>query len=137
MGEYAVWIDAEAGGTVPPAEGIINTADSWKYMDNGSNQGTAWRASSFDDNSWSSGISPLGFGTIDGVPINTVISSGDITYYFRKTFNYSHSGNETQFILSLMVDDGAVIYLNGNEIFRSDILPTGAIILLQQLLILQ
>ena len=111
---------------------IIDTGDNWKYLDDGSDQGTEWQSSSFDDNSWSSGISPFGFGTISGVPLNTTISSGYITYYFRKIFNYSHSGDEAQFVLSLMVDDGAVVYLNGDEVFRSDILPTGSINYLTQ-----
>ncbi len=106
---------------------IIDTGDNWKYLDNGSDQGTEWQAPSFDDNSWSNGVSPLGFGSISGVPLNTILSSGYTTYYFRKTFNYSHSGDEAQFVLSLMVDDGAVVYLNGDEIYRSDIMPTGLI----------
>jgi hypothetical protein len=35
---------------------------SWKYLDNGTDQGVAWRQSNFDDAVWKSGIGELGYG---------------------------------------------------------------------------
>ena len=34
---------------------IVDNGSSWKYLDNGSNQGTAWRGTGFNDSSWQSG----------------------------------------------------------------------------------
>lgn len=41
---------------------LIPFNSSWKYKDDGVDQGTAWRASGFDDSGWASGNGQLGFG---------------------------------------------------------------------------
>jgi hypothetical protein len=33
----------------------ITKGSSWKYLDNNTNQGTAWRSASFNDAAWASG----------------------------------------------------------------------------------
>src|SRR2546430_11514971 len=37
----------------------------WKYLDNGSNQGTTWKNAGFDDSSWPSGTAQFGYGDGD------------------------------------------------------------------------
>src|SRR4026207_484645 len=73
---------------------LISTGAVWKYLDNGSDQGTAWRAISFNDSAWTNGPAELGYGdSTDGRPEATVISFGPdannkyITTYFRRSFN--------------------------------------------------
>ncbi|NNF22708.1 MAG: metallophosphoesterase family protein, partial [Saprospiraceae bacterium] len=108
---------------------LISTNASWKYLDDGSDQGTAWRATGFNDTSWQSGNAELGYG--DGGEA-TVVSYGNdannkyITTYFRKSFNVINPGNIAGLDLDLLVDDGAAIYLNGTELVRQN-LPTGTI----------
>jgi len=61
----------------------------WKYLDNGSDQGTAWQAPAFNDASWAGGPAQLGYG--DGSE-RTVVGYGPsaahkyITTYFRRAF---------------------------------------------------
>ena len=43
---------------------------NWRYLDNGTDQGTAWRASAFDDSAWASGNAQFGYG--DGDEVTTV-----------------------------------------------------------------
>jgi hypothetical protein len=113
----------------PPSSVLIAAGSSWKYLDNGSNQGSSWTAPSFNDGSWKSGNAELGYG--DGGEA-TVVSYGPsptnkyITTYFRKSFNLADKTGITALELSLIRDDGAVVYLNGTEIFRSN-LPSGPI----------
>ena len=62
----------------------------WRYLDNGTDQGTAWRSPSFNDSGWLSGPAPLGYGS-DGGSGTKVSYGGDytnkyITTYFRRTF---------------------------------------------------
>ena len=38
---------------------IFEKGSKWKYLDNGSDQGTAWREPEFDDSSWKSAPAPL------------------------------------------------------------------------------
>lgn len=108
---------------------LISQGSLWKYLDNGSNQGTAWRASGFNDVAWASGNAQLGYG--DGGEA-TLVSYGPSstnkyrTTYFRKSFTVSSPSAYSSFTLGLLRDDGAVVYLNGVEVARSN-MPTGTI----------
>ena len=48
---------------------IFEKWSTWKYLDDGSNQGTAWRAPDFDDSNWKSGIAPLGYSASENRPM--------------------------------------------------------------------
>jgi len=78
---------------------------------------------------WSSGPAPLGYGDGDEA---TVISFGPdannkyITTYFRRSFSVTNASTYTNLTLRLLRDDGAVVYLNGVEVFRSN-MPAGPI----------
>ena len=56
---------ASFGGGGPAPVTYISSGYRWRYLDNGSNQGSAWRAENFDDSAWSSGPSELGYGSND------------------------------------------------------------------------
>ncbi len=101
---------------------FIPASAIWKYLDNGTNQGTAWRAVSFNDNSWSSGAAELGF---DDSPV-TILDDTKIGYYFRKSVNIPNPALFTNFTMKLRRDDGAVVYVNGIEVYRNN-MPSGTI----------
>ena len=119
--------------TQPPpstnAGDLISAGTNWKYLDNGSNQGMAWRASAFDDSTWKSGNAQLGYGDGDEA---TVVSYGSnannkfVTTYFRKSFSVADPTKISALALQLVRDDGAVVYLNGTEVARSN-MPSGTI----------
>ena len=104
------------GGPVPVT--FINTGHVWKYLDNGSNQGTGWRAVGFNDTAWASGPSSLGYGT-EGEGAGTTVSYGPDpnnrhrTTYFRTTVNIPDPGAFHHFLLRIKYDDGAGIHING------------------------
>jgi secreted PhoX family phosphatase len=124
---------ATLGGLALPAAAqttlLVAASSSWKYLDNGTDQGTAWRAAAFNDAAWASGAAELGYGDNDET---TVVGFGPnasnkyVTTYFRRQFQVTSLVGFAQLKLRLIRDDGAVVYLNGVEIFR-DNLPTGAI----------
>jgi hypothetical protein len=68
---------------------LVPAGATWKFRDNGSNQGTAWREPAFDDSAWSNGLAQFGYGNGDE---KTVVSYGGnannkyVTTYFRKQF---------------------------------------------------
>jgi hypothetical protein len=108
---------------------LVPTGSVWKYLDNGSDQGTAWRAASFNDSTWPSGPAQLGYG--DGDEATTVGFGPDannkfITTYFRRAFNVTNSSLFTNLTLRVLRDDGAVVYLNGVEVWRTN-MPTGTV----------
>src|SRR5262245_32232553 len=91
---------------------LVNKTATWKYLDNGSNQGTAWVQSAFNDSTWSSGPAQLGYGDGDEA---TVVSYGPnsankyITTYFRHHFNVVNPTAYVSLSLSVLRDDGAVV----------------------------
>ncbi len=104
---------------------LIAKGSLWKYLDDGSDQGTAWRSPTFDDTGWSNGLAQLGFGDGDE---KTVINGGPstnhfITTYFRQSFYVSNALAISNLVVRLLRDDGGVVYFNGTEVFRSN-LPT-------------
>jgi hypothetical protein len=114
---------AIADNDAPPAGPLVATGSVWKYLDDGSNQGTAWRGSTFNDSAWQSGQAQFGFGDNDE---HTLLTKGKVTYYFRLTFTVADASSYNSLMLRLLRDDGAVVYLNGTEITRSN-MPTGTI----------
>lgn len=114
----------------PTAETVLIAKGSdWRYLDDGSDAGKAWRAPDFPDAAWLHGRAQLGYGDGDET---TVVSYGKdpmqrhITTYFRRTLQVQGAANATALTLGLLRDDGAVVYLNGTEVFRSN-LPAGPI----------
>lgn len=96
----------------------------WKYLDNGSNQGTAWRASIFNDSQWKTGSGHFGFGDGDET---TQLKSGFITYYFRKKVTVKNVDDLETILFNIIHDDGVVVYVNGVEVIRSELMPKGEI----------
>ncbi|HMJ91332.1 MAG TPA: hypothetical protein VK530_16035 [Candidatus Acidoferrum sp.] len=102
----------------------------WKYLDDATEQGTAWRAPGFDDNTWSNGVARLGFGG-DASPLATTIrrfvpGSGTVqgtNYYFRRAVVVTNATNFAGIQFRYQRDDGCVVYLNGNEVFRNNMNP--------------
>lgn len=128
----------EFGNPEGITETLMEGGAVWKYLDDGSDQGTAqdgtnWFADpAYDDTLWLEGPAELGYGDdTQGRPEATVVNSGPsrnhfITTYFRRSFNVYDASLYTGLNLRLMCDDGAVVYLNGAELVRSN-LPEGVI----------
>lgn len=108
---------------------LFSNGTTWKYNDSGTDLGTTWKESNFNDATWLSGSSELGYGDGDE---QTVVSYGPnsnnkhITTYFRKTFFVSNPAQYQEILGSIRRDDGAVVYVNGTEVFRTN-MPGGSI----------
>jgi len=106
---------------------LIAPGAVWKYHDSGNDPGSAWRLPGFDDASWSSGNAQLGYGDGDEA---TVLSYGNdannktITSYFRKKFNIADPAGISGLHLQMVIDDGAVVYLNGTVVASYN-MPSG------------
>jgi len=136
----------EGGGinpiAVPVGGGSTQTSflqleeTGWRYLDTGVAQGNSdivvgnpsydssdWKHPSFDDGTWGTGQALLGYGDIGGRTMNTSLNFQTPrlpTIYFRKSFQVTGASDFTQLNLSLIRDDGAIVYLNGKEIARSN-----------------
>jgi len=103
-----------------------SAAAVWKYKDDGSDQSTQWRYPTFDDSTWASGPSELGYGDSPQTTVSFGPNSANkfITTYFRHKFNVPDPAIYQGLTFRLLVDDGAVVYLNGEEIIRRN-MPLG------------
>jgi len=121
---------AQTFTTTPPSAGSATTFvpfnSTWRYNATGVDLGTAWIAPVFADDSWSSGPGKLGYNT-GNTGFGTIISFGADannkyrTSYFRKSFTVTSVAAFASLFLELYRDDGVVVYLNGAEIYRSNI----------------
>jgi hypothetical protein len=107
----------------------------WRYNATGQNLGAAWREFDYNDASWSSGAGVLakedsGNATVYpliGTALTTNFGAYFVTnFYFRTHFTITNKTPVTSLAFSNVIDDGAVFYLNGTEIFRYN-MPTGAV----------
>ena len=112
-------------------ETLVPLGANWKYLADASNQGTAWRASAFNDAAWPGGNAELGYGDGDEatvVPFVDVdaVTAGvqkNATTYFRRTFTASNVGGLSSVSLNLEYDDAAAVYINGTRVATTPNLP--------------
>lgn len=97
---------------------LIARGSTWRYFDRTNDLGVAWRSNAFSDLAWSSGQAQLGFG--DGDEASLIASNRQITTYFRRSF-WASPLSFTNMNLRLLRDDGGVVFLNGVEVFRSNL----------------
>jgi hypothetical protein len=135
-------VDANTNNVDPTP---IVTGSTWHYLDDGSDQGSStinavdgngfgvgnWKHPAYDDSTWASGPSELGYG--DG-PFSTALQFGPdplnkpITTYFRTSFEATQPEIDQlhELVLNLQRDDGAVVYLNGRQVAQAN-LPLGTV----------
>jgi hypothetical protein len=108
---------------------FIAGGSNWKYSDQGLDLGTNWAQPQYDDSAWAEGPARLGY----NLPaISTTVSFGPnsankyITTYFRRAFVVPAGVLYTNLNLRLNRVDGAIVWLNGRELFRTN-LPSGPV----------
>jgi hypothetical protein len=119
---------------VCPASGNSGTysvmpySQAWRYDQTSNLDGANWMAPNYNDSGWLSGQGVLASAATIAEPVRTflVMTSGRYTYYFRSTFVISNLASMSSLLLSHYIDDGAVVYLNGQEAYRYN-LPSGAV----------
>lgn len=108
----------------PESITLVPAGSDWRYLDDSSDAGTAWRQPGFDDRGWNRGLAQFGYGDGDE---RTLLRSNRLdgtriqTTYFRKPFLVTNAWAITNLAVGLLRDDGGIVYLNGEEIFRSNV----------------
>lgn len=116
----------------PPAAAtvLVSFGETWRYLDDGSVPASNWSArTGFNDAAWLSGRARLGYGgdgeaTVVGYGQQT--TSRHITTWFRTRFPVADPAAFGSLRLRLVRDDGARVFLNGEEVMRSN-LPEGTL----------
>ena len=118
------WLFRMAAITVRPdrmVTPLIVGGSNWKYSDQGLDLGTNRTQPQYDDSAWAEGPGRLGYntpGVVTTVSFGTNSADKYITTYFRRTFVAPANVLYTNLALRLNRVDGAIVWLNGQEIFR-------------------
>ena len=131
-------VTLDPGGTTAGGNGIfispqnprlIDVMSEWKFKDDGLDYGTTWREAGIDDSDWFIGPGIFGFGNNnENTILNRFAPLGEYVFvwYFRREFELDDPSALLSATVELLRDDGAEVYLNGQEIIR-DNLPKGVI----------
>ncbi|MDO4244209.1 MAG: fibrinogen-like YCDxxxxGGGW domain-containing protein [Actinomyces sp.] len=115
-----VHVPPAPGQTDPSSPVLIDTGAQWAYSYNEGAPEAGWSATGFEDSSWPTGQTPIGYGsaavTTQLTPPGT---SRPVTAWFRHTFTVDDPARSPSVELSYVADDGAVVYVNGVEVSRT------------------
>ena len=107
---------------------LTNTV--WRYNESGTDLGTVWKEPGYDDTAWPQGRGVLAWEdtpatlAVIGPLTNTILSLSNaageriVTYYFRTTFVVTNPAETATLTFSNLIDDGAIVYMNGTELYR-------------------
>jgi len=120
--------------TNPPGVTLLLTnGATWKYLDDTTDPGATWRQLAFNDAGWSNGVAELGFGdSAQDRPERTLVrrfvgTTTNITFYFRHQIEVADPSAFGSVALRLLADDGAVVYINDVEVYRTTNMPAGPV----------
>lgn len=108
---------------------IVPQGANWSYFDQGNVADPAWNSIGYNAATWSVGNAQLGYGEGDEATVVNYGSNSNnkhITTYFQRDFTISNPLQFSHLELNLLRDDGAVVYINGVEVWRSN-MPSGTI----------
>jgi hypothetical protein len=102
---------------------LIATNSVWKYLVTPNAPAGTWKDVGFDDAAWPSGTARIGYGV--GGEATTIgfgpdLNNRYVTTYFRQSFTVADPNVFGGGLVRLLRDDGGVVYLNGTEVFRSN-----------------
>ncbi|MCA9690594.1 MAG: DUF2271 domain-containing protein, partial [Myxococcales bacterium] len=106
-----------------PLGAVVAAGSWWRYRVGVAEDG--WRELGYDDSTWREGQAPLGF----GYALATIVDPGAppaITVYLRARFTAAAVDAIPGLSLHLRRDDGAIVWLNGVEVARSN-MPEGPV----------
>ena len=112
---------------------LLPAESQWQYYDQGSLDGKDWTGANFSTSGWGEGKAPLGYFVGGDRYTNTYLDYGSSnsekrpTYYLRHQLTLDNAPSADDiFTLNYTIDDGFVIYVNGNEAGRYN-MPDGTI----------
>ncbi len=106
-----------------PRHPVVMT-NQWRYYQSGWLPGTAWTEATYDDSAWPQGRGLLYWEeSALPAPKNTALTLGRMAYYFRTRFTLPSVPVGASLSLTTIIDDGAIFFLNGRELFRFNVDP--------------
>lgn len=108
----------------PLTQNILPANARWNYSTvTDAQQSADWRQPEFDDSKWASGPGPLGYGNLKvGTKLEQAAAgSRPLVHLFRTRFDLPATEKPAQLLMWLRHRDGAAVFLNGTEIYRTNL----------------
>lgn len=107
---------AAASNSLNLSRQLLTMTNQWRYDLSGKDLGAGWREPAYDDGAWPSGRALLYVEDAAlPAPKNTPLAIGPMTFYFRTAFFYDGPAAGLRLQANTIVDDAAVIFINGSE----------------------
>lgn len=101
-----------------PAPGVlVDWGSSWIYRDSGV-QPVGFQLPGYDDSGWYVGSGQIGAGNGDEDTVINRFSPMHVTDYFRRPLEIADASAITSLHLTMDIDDGAIVYINGVPVVR-------------------
>jgi hypothetical protein len=115
-------------GPAGPTAGtpVISPGDTWRFFRGEappSLNPVAWTARTFNDASWETGPTGIGYGDFDDATVLEDMEDSYTTVFTRGRFQVEDPARVTGLTLTIFYDDAFVAYVNGVEVARSDNAP--------------
>lgn len=108
---------------VPMTSRVVSRDGTWSYWYSTTAPASDWSEVAFNPSGWSTGAGPLGYGsnriTTDLNPPSATADRPRAAY-FRSTFEVADASQTVSLSLSVIGDDGVVVYVNGVEVGRKN-----------------
>ncbi|MEZ6117876.1 MAG: lamin tail domain-containing protein [Pirellulaceae bacterium] len=115
----------ESFASEPTPQALLPVNSAWRYRESAAALTDDWFATSHPAGAdqWQTGAGPIGFqadvpeiATKLTVPL--LLPQPITTYYFETDFEFAGAARSFDLLLDYLVDDGAIFYLNGQEVLR-------------------
>ncbi len=106
---------------------ILGPGQLWSFFDEEDVGDPDWMAVDYDDSHWAVGFAPLGYGDVHimaPLEYGPNANAKYMTAWVRMDFVYTSPGDLVDLRMDILCDDGARVFLNGEELFRHN-LPAG------------
>jgi hypothetical protein len=108
---------------------LIEAGSSCSYLANSSDPGieNSWITEAFDATAWSSGSYGIGYENDSGAGnlLQTTVPVDTRSIYTRSSFTITDISSISKVTLGVDYDDGYIAWINGKEVFRSAVMPSG------------
>jgi len=112
-------LDPDVSGSV-----LVPDESQWRYFKGITEPPSNWRNLGFDDASWLTGPSPIGYGEGFIATLLDEMRGGYTTIYLRKSFDVTDPEAFDKLELGVLYDDGVNVWINGLLAVQENIVST-------------
>ncbi len=105
----------------PVESGLIEMGQVWRFFPGTQAPPASWNQSGFDDTSWQSGATGLGYGKVDFATELEDMRGAFVSVFCRKEFLLDESSILNHLNLSVITSGGYTVYLNGVQIHQHNV----------------